>query len=278
MSQENLTNEKSLESANTFESFLMKFEWNRDPDGIKSQLNKYEEDQNFNLKYGEEFRRLNADLANKHKEYNFREKLTAGKEYSSKAIVMAGNRFRKMMKVIESKNKKGKKNDFFSNDNIKKVFLSFAKNRKKIEDSKNVEAEDRNKLVDDVLNDNYKILAIYYFAGILSAKDLDYFLRKLKSIQDILNKSTVPSWFEKFCLMAKTFFQSFVNRKVEKIGLDLAGFELGINENRTKNIVDSRHKSVFDRLGKATTEIGTQNWRQNKEKAQNKIKKTDLLK
>ena len=254
----------------------MRFKWNRNPGGIKSQLDEYKKDKGFNSNCGEEFKRLNKALADKQNTNKFGRKLTAGKEYSSKATVMAKNRFSKMMEVIESKNKKGEKNDFFSSDNIRNVFLSFVENREKIEDSKNMKAEDRNKLVDDALSDNYKILAIYYFAGMLSAEDLDYFLRKLESIRDVLNKNTYPGWFEKFCFVVKTLFKSFVNRKVEKVGLATAAVYINSDSNRREKIIDSRHKSVFDKLRKTSVEIGAQNWNRNKTKAQNEINETNL--
>lgn len=276
MSQKNSVRNKDLVFNSTSGHFWDNFiDLNRNSINVKIE-NKLVD--NLNTKLRNKFKGLNEKLVTKNLSSTRFDFLNRLKEYSWKAKGMAKDRFNKMMKVIKPENNKGKENDFFSDDNIRTIFLEFAENSEKIEDSKNVKAEDRNKLADDFLNDNYKILAIYYFAGILSAKDLDYFLRKLEPIQDILNKDTNPGWFERFCSAAKTFFKSLIDRNVKKINLDLAGFYLGNDGNRRKKIIESRHKGVFDKLRKTTVEIGAQNCNQNTTKAQNKIKKNDLLK
>ena len=259
MSQENSASNKGSESDSAFGHFLDDFNLNR----------------NFNIDFGNMVARLNAKLADKAIAISqkFEKKLTAGKKYPVEAKSRAIRRFKQMLLVIEPTNDKDKKDVSFNNGDIGKIFSEFVQNRNKIESAENINAEDRNKLVDDVLNSNYKILAIHYFAEMLSAKDLDYFLGKLESMQNVLSKNTDPGWFEKFCLMAKTFFESLINRNVKRINLNVAGFKLSNDENRRKKIVNSRYESVFDKLKRATVEIGTQNWNPNKVKETNEIEK-----
>ena len=148
--------------------------------------------------------------------------------------------------------KNNSSNNFFSVNNIKEIFLDFGTNREKIDSSsdKNKDSltdDDKVNLVNDVLSDCYKMLAIFYFGGVLSAKNLNSRLKDLESIERDLNENIImPGRWETFCYAVKRFFQSLVS-DTKRVSLKEAANEI-------QNIKKAEAESVFDKL-KQTTDL-----------------------
>ena len=264
-----------MEQDNKFATILSQFDWNRDVVGIKYQL---QDNQSFgeSLEQYKDFDALNKQLNTSNAD-EFLYKLSEDekspkkpyyrKTYNNKEpketrqqIADRFNQFINIVKGIESpynssallpdlfdendQDKNNSSNNFFSVDNIKKIFLDFGTNREKIDSSsdKNKDSltdDDKVNLVNDVLSDCYKMLAIFYFGGVLSEKNLNSHLKDLESIKNDLNENIImPGRWETFCYAVKRFFQSLVS-DTKRVSLKEAANEI-------QNI--KKAKSVFDKL------------------------------
>ena len=272
-----------MEQDNKFATILSQFDWNRDVAGIKSQL---QDNQFFgeSLEQYKDFDALNKQLNTSNAD-EFLSKLSKDaqspkkpyyrKTYNNKEpketrqqIAYRFNQFINIVKGIESpynssallpdfldendQDKNNSSNNFFSVNNIKEIFLDFGTNREKIDSSsdKNKDSltdDDKVNLVNDVLSDCYKMLAIFYFGGVLSAKNLNSRLKDLESIERDLNENIImPGRWETFCYAVKRFFQSLVS-DTKRVSLKEAANEI-------QNIKKAEAESVFDKL-KQTTDL-----------------------
>lgn len=272
-----------MEQDNKFATILSQFDWNRDVAGIKSQL---QDNQFFgeSLEQYKDFDALNKQLNTSNAD-EFLSKLSKDaqspkkpyyrKTYNNKEpketrqqIANRFNQFINIVKGIESpynssallpdfldendQDKNNSSNNFFSVNNIKEIFLDFGTNREKIDSSsdKNKDSltdDDKVNLVNDVLSDCYKMLAIFYFGGVLSAKNLNSRLKDLESIERDLNENIItPGRWETFCYAVKRFFQSLVS-DTKRVSLKEAANEI-------QNIKKAEAESVFDKL-KQTTDL-----------------------
>lgn len=229
---------------------------------------------------------LNNKLSNMNDaKSKFLEKLKTG----STDVSDAENRFKKFINAIQAKD-----NAFFDLNNIKQIFLNFAWCREQLEnstlefDKKTIELKDlsnkapisedensilnnsKNKLhakeqiltdektmkfVSNVIDSSYKLLAVYYFGGILSAENLDRNLKELESIQSVIYQDIIPNWFEIFFYAIKKFFQNLINLKVKKISLTEAAGEIK-NRRRRCNINISELNRVVSETYKDTKNSG----------------------
>lgn len=261
-----------------FATVLDQFDWNRDIQEIKSQLkdglfskflgkfkgfsvlNKQLQESNAD----EFLSKLSEDEKSPKKPY-YRNTYNNKKPQETKEQIRGRfNQFINIVKGIESpynssallpdlldendQDKNNSSNNFFSVDNIKKIFSGFAENRKKIDSSsdKNKDSltdDDKVNLVNDVLSDCYKMLAIFYFGGVLSAKNLNSHLKDLESIKNDLNENIImPGRWETFCYAVKRFFQSLFSDTKRVSPKEVA--------NEIQNI--KKAKSVFDKLKQTT--------------------------
>ena len=263
-----------MEQDNKFATILSQFDWNRDVAGIKSQL---QDNQFFgeSLEQYKDFDALNKQLNTSNAD-EFLSKLSKDaqspkkpyyrKTYNNKEpketrqqIADRFNQFINIVKGIEpvisfalmpdflyenDQDKNNSSNNFFSVNNIKKIFLDFAKHREQIDSSldekeKPLTDDAKVHLVNDVLSDCYKMLAIFYFGGVLSEKNLNSHLKDLESIENDWNENIImPGGWETFCYAVKRFFQSLVS-DTKRVSLKEAANEI-------QNI--KKAKSVFDKL------------------------------
>ena len=262
-----------MEQDNKFATILSQFDWNRDVAGIKSQL---QDNQFFgeSLEQYKDFDALNKQLNTSNAD-EFLSKLSKDaqspkkpyyrKTYNNKEpketrqqIADRFNQFINIVKGIEpvisfalmpdflyenDQDKNNSSNNFFSVNNIKKIFLDFAKHREQIDSSldekeKPLTDDAKVHLVNDVLSDCYKMLAIFYFGGVLSEKNLNSHLKDLESIENDWNENIImPGGWETFCYAVKRFFQSLVS-DTKRVSLKEAANEI-------QNIKKAK---VFDKL------------------------------
>ena len=229
---------------------------------------------------------LNNKLSNMNDaKSKFLEKLKTG----STDVSDAENRFKKFINAIQAKD-----NAFFDLNNIKQIFLNFAWCREQLEnstlefDKKTIELKDlsneapisedensilnnsKNKLhakeqiltdeetmkfVSNVIDSSYKLLAVYYFGGMLSTENLDRNLKRLESIQSIIYQDVNPNRFEIFFYVIKKFFQSLIDLKVKKISITEAAGEIK-NRRRRCNINISELNRVVSETYKDTKNSG----------------------
>ena len=258
-----------------FATVLDQFDWNRDVAGIKSQLQdnqffgesleQYKDfdalNKQLNTSNADEFlSKLSEDEKSPKKPY-YRNTYNNKKPQETKEQIRGRfNQFINIVKGIESpynssallpdfldendQDKNNSSNNFFSVNNIKEIFLDFGTNREKIDSSsdKNKDSltdDDKVNLVNDVLSDCYKMLAIFYFGGVLSAKNLNSHLKDLESIKNDLNENIImPGRWETFCYAVKRFFQSLFSDTKRVSPKEVA--------NEIQNI--KKAKSVFDKL------------------------------
>lgn len=264
-----------MEQDNKFATILSRFDWNRNVAGITYQL---QDNQPFgeSLEQCKDFDALNKQLKNTSNADEFLSKLSKDaqspkkpyyrKTYNNKEpketrqqIADRFNQFINIVKGIESvspfalmpdlldendQDKNNSSNNFFSVKNIKKIFTKFAQNREKIDSSLDEEGnpltdDDKLSLANYVLPDCYKMLAIFYFGGVLSAKNLNSRLKDLESIKNDLNENIImPGRWETFCYAVKRFFQSLFSDTKRVSPKEVA--------NEIQNI--KKAKSVFDKL------------------------------
>ena len=267
---------------NGLSSFLENFDWNRNYQGIEYQL----QNSIFLEKSKVDLSELNNKLSNmNYDKPKFLEKLKTG----STDVSDAENRFKKFINAIQAKD-----NAFFDLNNIKQIFLNFAWCREQLEnstlefDKKTIELKDlsneepinkdensilnnsKNKLhakeqilineetmkfVSNVIDSSYKLLAVYYFGGMLSAENLDRNLKRLESIQSIIYQDVNPNRFEIFFYVIKKFFQSLIDLKVKKISITEAAGEIK-NRRRRCNINISELNRVVSETYKDTKNSG----------------------
>ena len=244
--------------------FLKFFDLNREPEGIQSQLESPELFINTVLsRKSAIFDHLNKLLSDISKVKNcFLTGLQKDKTYNTENVSDDQKRFNRFINIVKGiepvnsfalmpelsdENDQDKNNDsdvFFSVNNIKKIFLDFAKHREQIDSSldekqKPLTDDAKVHLVNDVLSDCYKMLAIFYFGGVLSEKNLNSHLKDLESIKNDLNENIImPGRWETFCYAVKRFFQSLIS-DTKRVSLKEA-------ENEIQNI--KKAKSVFDKL------------------------------
>lgn len=248
---------------NALSLFLEDFSLDRDPKGIESQLNDSGFLNGILRRKSAIFDHLNKLLSDISKVKNcFLTGLQKDKTYNTENVSDDQKRFNRFINIVKGiepvnsfalmpelsdENDQDKNNDsdvFFSVNNIKKIFLDFAKHREQIDSSldekeKPLTDDAKVHLVNDVLSDCYKMLAIFYFGGVLSAKNLNSRLKDLESIKNDLNENIImPGRWETFCYAVKRFFQSLIS-DTKRVSLKEA-------ENEIQNI--KKAKSVFDKL------------------------------
>ena len=256
-----------------FATVLDQFDWNRDIQGIKSQLkdglfskflgkfkgfsvlNKQLQESNAD----EFLSKLSEDEKSPKKPYYRNTYNNEKPKETRQQIADRFNQFINIVKGIESpynssallpdlldendQDKNNSSNNFFSVDNIKKIFSGFAQNREKIDSSLDEEGnpltdDDKLSLANYVLPDCYKMLAIFYFGAVLSEKNLNSHLKDLESIENDWNENIImPGGWETFCYAVKRFFQSLVS-DTKRVSLKEAA-------NGIQNI--KKAKSVFDK-------------------------------
>ncbi len=269
-----------MEQDNKFATVLDQFDWNRDIQGIKSQLkdglfskflgkfkgfsvlNKQLQESNAD----EFLSKLSEDEKSPKKPYYRNTYNNEKPKETRQQIADRFNQFINIVKGIESpynssallpdlldendQDKNNSSNNFFSVDNIKKIFSGFAENRKKIyslldEEGNPLTGGAKHNLADDVLSDCYKMLAIFYFGGVLSAKNLNSRLKDLESIENDWNENIImPGGWETFCYAVKRFFQSLIS-DTKRVSLKEAANEI-------QNIKKAEAESVFDKLKQTT--------------------------
>lgn len=251
-----------LTGNNALRLFLKDFSLDRDPKGIESQLNDSGFLNGILRRKPNIFKQLNGLLKNNNKSGNlFLEKLEQDTTYNTKNLSDDKKRFNRFINIVKGiepvisfalmpdflyendQDKNNSSNNFFSVDNIKKIFLDFAKHREQIDSSldekeKPLTDDAKVHLVNDVLSDCYKMLAIFYFGGVLSEKNLNSHLKDLESIENDWNENIImPGGWETFCYAVKRFFQSLVS-DTKRVSLKEAANEI-------QNIKKAK---VFDKL------------------------------
>ena len=264
--------------SNDLYEFLRSFDFNRDIKGIQLQL-----DQNLLLNSmlrtkSEIFNTLNKSLQKEDATKNlFLEEL---EDASIKITESTKQRFDKFIGIIKDKNDSGAllptddennhENNFFSVDNIKKIFVDFAKHREQLENPKLKErtangkielydsrqdlndAQKRN-LAKDAIKDCYKMLAIFYFGGVYSAKDLDNNLKELQSMEHNLDEDVInPGWFDIFSLLLLHFIYNVFR-----------GFEEIFSFQEIKDVASElKRKSVFEKIKQTAQTLHENNTRE----------------
>ena len=200
---------------------------------------------------------------------------------SIKITASTQQRFDKFIGIIKDKNnnealsrdlddKDNHDNNFFSVDNIKKIFVDFAKHREQLENPKLKErtangkielydsrqdlndAQKRN-LAKDAIKDCYKMLAIFYFGGVYSAKDLDNNLKELQSMEHNLDEDVInPGWFDIFSLLLLHFIYNVFR-----------GFEEIFSFQEIKDVASElKRKSVFEKIKQTAQTLHENNTRE----------------